>query len=191
MIKSAHKACLLGLALATGLSACSNGRVSMQGGKPDEYAVVARSGLVVPEPGTGLAQPLPAGTDFKDKTAARDLAKRAVLGDADLSVAPATLDNRFGAYADIDIAKRIDQEASDNQAGRLSENFIQKNLSAIRVGSSNIDGTPLSLQEEVSILRSKGVSLGGGDFAVTGHSLDLISLGEPKYFDPRDIIRGL
>ena len=79
MTKAIRNFAILGLVISL-MAACSNGQISIDGGKPDEYSVVARSGLVIPEAGTGLREPAAAGSEIKDADAAQRLAKRALLG---------------------------------------------------------------------------------------------------------------
>ena len=178
---SSLKLLLVGLC-AISLSACSNGRVSI-GGKPDEYRVVARSGLVMPEPGSGLARPLPPGSAVKDAEASRDLARTAILGETRTEVSPSILEQNFGQYSDSSIRQSIDYQAYQDQSTRPTGGPLQGMLRGIQ-RNQQTTGTPIDLEKEQELLSKKGVSMNVEDFAALNHSLELLRLGEQKFFDP-------
>ncbi len=178
----------IALILMTGLSACKTGRVSFRG-KPDAYAVVPRTGLAMPPAGGGLPQPQPSNAVNKDAHITQDMARKALLGDTTQVASVPALQSQFGQYQDSNIRQVINAEAEQKSNG--PRNAIDNFLQPIRfVQNSTPKGTPVDLQEELRILRAKGVATTTLSYSTDGHSLILLQTGSERPFDPNSLLNS-
>lgn len=175
--------CLL---MAVGLSACSTGKVSFRG-KPDAYAVVPRSALTEPSVGGGLPQPQLGSVYDKDADLTQEIARKALLGDSQQVASIPALQSNFGQYQDSNIRQVLQEEAADKQQGPRSA--IDNLLKPIRLNqTTKAQGTPVDVDEELRLLRSKGVATATQSFASEGHSLLLLQTGTERPFDPASLL---
>ncbi len=176
-------ACLL---MAVGLSACSTGKVSFRG-KPDAYAVVPRSALAEPPAGVGLPEPQTGSYYDKDANLTQEIARRALLGDSQQVASVPALQSNFGQYQDSNIRQVLQEEAVGKQSG--PRNAIDNLLKPLRFNKiTKVQGTPVDVDEELRLLRSKGVATATQSFASEGHSLLLLQTGTERPFDPASLL---
>ncbi len=172
--------------LIASLSACNTGRVSFRG-KPDAYAVVPRTGLAMPPAGGGLPQPQEGATLEKDANITQDMARQALLGDTTQVASIPALQGQFNQYQDSNIRQVIDAEANKQPSG--PRNAVDALLKPIRFMQNNQPkGTPVDLNEELRILRAKGVATTTLSYATDGHSLILLQTGGERPFDPASLL---
>lgn len=182
-------AALLGcLILSLGLSACSTGKVSFRG-KPDAYAVVPRSALVEPASGGGLPEPQLGAVYDKDADLTQEIARKALLGDSQQLASIPVLQGNFGQYQDSNIRQVLQEEAAGKKTG--PRNTVDRLLKPLRFNqTSKTQGTPVDVNEELTLLRSKGVATATQSYSSDGHSLLLLQTGSERPFDPTSLLRG-